>query len=52
MEQKAGELYEDGWCTSHTTVFSRWMDVVLKYIEIGNVLETIKRRQFPNSNVH
>ena len=22
MEQKAEELYEDGWCTSQTTVFS------------------------------
>ena len=36
MEQKAEELYEDDWCTSQTTVFSRWMgEMVLKYTENG-----------------
>ena len=45
-EQKAEELYEDGWW-----FFSRWTSVmVLKYTETGNVLWTIRgfQRQFPN----
>ena len=35
------------WCTSQTTVISRWMggEMVLKYTENGNVLETIRRFQ-------
>ena len=39
MEKKAEELYvdnEDGWCTSQTTIFSRWTGVYcLKYTETG-----------------
>ena len=53
--QKAEELYEDGWCTSQTTVFSKWMsgEMVLKYTETGNVLERIRfQSQFPNRNVY
>ena len=53
MTQKAEELYEDGWCTFQTTVFSRWTGVYgLKHTETGNVLETGFQRQFPNRNVH
>ena len=56
LEPKAEELYEDGLCTSQTTVFSRWMyeNGFKVYTETGNVLETIRRfqRQFLNRNVH
>ena len=56
LEQKTEELYEDGWCTSQTTVFSidERVFMVLKYTETGNVLGTIRRFQwqFPNRNVH
>ena len=56
--QEGEELYEDGWCTSQTTVFSIMSgEMVLKYTETGNhgnALETIGRfqRQFPNRNVY
>ena len=41
MEQKAEELYEDGWCAFQTTVLSRWIggEMVLKCTETSNVLE-------------
>ena len=50
MEQKA-KLYENSWCTSLTTVFSRWTGVYgFKVYRNWNVLETITRfqRQFSN----
>ena len=43
MEQKAEELYKDGWCTCQITVFSRLtVFMVLKYTETGNILKTWK----------
>ena len=51
MDQKAEELYEDGWGTSQTTFLSRWTGIYgLKFTETGYVLGTIRRfqRHFPN----
>ena len=47
MEQKAEELYENGWCTFQTTFFEdERVFMVLKCTETGNVLETIRFQRY------
>ena len=54
MEQKAEELYEDGWHPRPQFSVDERVFMVLKYTETVNVLETIRRlkRQFRKRNVH